>query len=601
MPRLDTLRSALRLLHAQADRPVLLGIGGTLLLVGISGTFAACSPLALKHLVDALAASTQGHQPGGYVLAQGAVYLLVLLVSRLAADVRPLLAGKVEQRVLAGLRQRFFAHLLRLPMSYLVKRHGGELLHSVDLAAAGSQLIISHVTNSIAPVLVELVVMAVILAQLQQPALVVLFAATAVTYLGVFSFGALRLTRQANAVSAASLDVHTQLTDGIAHVETLRCFSAGPQAEKAMAEASSRLACRWLEFNRRTVGTALAASVLFAVALAASSAIAADAVAQGQMTVGGFVLTNVYMLQMVRPLEVLGSAARDLARALGFMRPLLGILAEPTEPAEAARCMPPTSATASGSKCQPSAPSLRLENLHFGYEPCHPVIRGLNLEIPAGRTTAIVGRSGSGKSSLVRLLLRLYLPQAGHILLDGRPIEALPMADLRALIGLVPQECALLHATAASNIALGVPGASREDIELAARIAQLHHILEALPRGYDTLLGERGQTLSGGERQRLAIARALLRRPTIFLLDEPTSMLDSKTEAEIMAALRRVTAGCTTLVIAHRLSTAMHADEIVVLDGGQIHERGRHLDLLASGGLYAQLWRQQMHGAVWGN
>lgn len=590
MARLNPLLSALRLLREATDRTTCLNIVGTLVLVTAGGALAAGAPLALKNLVDALT----GVRPGSSEwLLPGCIYLLALFGGRLASDVRPLLAGKVEQKVLAGLRQRFFAHVLRLPIAYLIKRRSGELLHSVDLAAAGAQLIISHIANSIAPVLVELVMMTVILAHLQQQALVVLFAVTALLYLAVFAAGALQLKNPASAVSAASLEVHAQLNDGISNNETLRCFGACGQAETALHQASSGLAAQWLGFNRLTVQVSLAASFIFAFALGTCFAIAADAVSHGEMSVGAFVLASVYMLQMVHPLEVMGSAARDLSRALRFMRPLLEVLATP---AEALEDLPPSASPRGVRVAQ--TPALRLENLHFAYEPHRPVFQGLNLDIPAGRTTAIVGRSGSGKSSLVRLLLRLHSPQSGRILMHGHPINDLAVADLRAIIGLVPQEVGLLHKTAAGNISLGVPNATRADIELAARSAQLHDLIEALPNGYETVLGERGQTLSGGERQRLAIARALLRRPQIYLLDEPTSMLDSKTEADIMRALQELTAGHTALLIAHRLSTVMHADEIVVLEGGQVHERGRHAELLDRNGLYAQLWKQQATGAA---
>lgn len=330
---------------------------------------------------------------------------------------------------------------------------------------------------------------------------------------------------------------------------------------------------------------------MFAVALVACLALTAEAVARDQLSVGGFVLTSVYILQLVRPLETLGTAARDLARATGFMRPLLDILAERreawTEPSDCADAKWTTPA---------SAPSLRFENIHFGYDPKTPVFSGLDLEIPAGRTTAIVGRSGCGKSSLVRLLLRLHEPQGGRILVDGHPIESVPTAELRAMIGLVPQDAGLVQRSVRSNIALGRPGETQQSIESAARRAQLHCLVDTLPHGYDTLLGERGQTLSGGERQRLGIARAMLRKPLIYLLDEPTSMLDGKTEAAILPALRELTSECTTLVIAHRLSTIMHADQIVVLEGGRVQEQGQHAELLAKQGLYAQLWHQQTGG-----
>jgi ATP-binding cassette subfamily B protein len=574
------------------DRTVQLNLVGTLVLVALSGVLAAGSPLALKHLVDAVADSKSMNPIDGRpVLVPGTIYLLALVGGRLASDIRPLLASRVEQRVLAVIKQRFFAHLLRLPMAYLVKRRSGQLLHSADLAAAGAQAIISHLTNSIAPMLIELVLMAVILAKLQQPVLLPLFVATSLLYLTVFAQGVMRQRPAIRAVSAASLDLHAQLSDGISNVETLRCFGAAEQAEWSLARTSSHLAAQWLRFNQLTARSALAASVVFALTLTACFAISAEAVTQGQMTVGGFVLASVYMLQMVRPLEMLGAAARDLSRAVGFMQPLLDILAEPPEPA------PRTQGPDSASWTAPArVPSLRFENLSFGYDPQRPVIRGLDLNIPAGCTTAIVGRSGSGKSSLVRLLLRLYAPQQGRILVDGHAIETLPAADLRALIGLVPQDAGLLQASIGSNIALGLPEATGKDIERAAMRAQIHQLIDALPHGYDTLLGERGQTLSGGERQRLAIARALLRKPRIYVLDEPTSMLDTKTEAAILLALRELTAGCTTLIIAHRLSTVMHADEIVVLEGGQVHERGHHRELLAKNGLYAQLWRQQTDG-----
>ncbi|MCY4754627.1 ABC transporter ATP-binding protein [Pelomonas aquatica] len=532
-----------------------------------------------------------GSRPGvndAYRLLPAAIYVIALISGRLAADVRTLLASKVEQRLSANLHQRFFAHLQRLPMAYLVNQRGGELLHSVELAAASARSISSHLTTSIAPVLIELALMTVILAQLDEPRLVALFVATAVLYLAVFVRGIQRQLPAIAALSTASLEVQAQLNDGIAHAETLRCFGAADQAQTSLQSALSLLVQRWTGFHRLAAQNALAASMVLALTLMASFAITIDAVAKGSMTVGGFVLASVYMLQTVRPLESMGISARELSRALGFMQPVLKILAEPPETQASAQTPAPV---ACSSPCNP--PPIRFENLHFCYVPGRPVIQSLDLDIPAGRTTAIVGRSGSGKSSLARLLMRLYRPQAGRILVDGRPIEAFAMAELRAMVALVPQDAGLLHATVAGNIALGVPAATRQDVETAATRAQIHQAIAALPMGYDSMLGERGQTLSGGERQRLAIARALLRRPSIYVLDEPTSMLDSKTEDAVLRSLRALTAGCTTLFIAHRLSTVMHADQIVVLEDGRVRERGRHDELLARQGLYAQLWRQQ--------
>jgi ATP-binding cassette subfamily B protein len=387
--------------------------------------------------------------------------------------------------------------------------------------------------------------------------------------------------------------VHAQLAEGITHLETLRCCAAEEQAKRRFDDASAVLQQRCWRLDRLNTAVAAAASAIFAASLAACLHVAADAVAANAMTVGGFVLATVYMLQMVRPLESLGYAARDLSRASGYLRPLLEVLAEPMSE----ELMGTAREASPGEPGHRRAPTLRLENLHFAYHPDRPVIRGLDLEVPAGSTTAIVGRSGSGKSSLARLLMRLHAPQQGRILLDGRAIETIDVAELRRdLIGLVPQETALLHETIAENIALGTPTASLDDIRMAARGAQLEELIDALPDGLGTRVGERGMQLSGGERQRVGIARALLRRAALYVLDEPTSMLDSRTEREIQNALRALPSDATTIVIAHRLSTIAHADEIVVLDEGRVCERGTHRALLAMNGLYARMWRQQMAG-----
>lgn len=596
MTRLKALGSLVRSLFRPGDRRITWCFAGTLILVALASALSAASPLALKSLVDALAQpdAAQGAADAMAWITSGALYVLLLCGGRLASDLRPLLAGIVEQRLQAALRQRFFDHVLDLPIGDVLQRRPGELIHSLDLAAAGVQSASTHLINSIAPALIELTAMVTILVSLGQTSLVTLFACTALLYVSVFATGAMRLRPRADDVSKASMAVYARLSEGVSNVETLRCFGAEPQARARTRRANDKLEANWLQYKAASTRLSVVVSALFTASMAACIAIAGTAVQDGQLTVGGLVLAGMYMLQMVRPLEILGSAAHDIARATAFVQPLADLLA--VQP-EHNRELPPAPATARHTG-KPAPPAVKVEDLRFGYDPRRPVIKGVSLVIAAGSTTAIVGRSGSGKSSLARLLLRLFSPQSGSIKLDETPIETLSAADLRSRISLVPQDTTLLHASIAENIALGIPNATRADIERAARDAQLHDVVSALPQGYDTVVGERGLKLSGGERQRVAIARALLRRPQLLLLDEPTSMLDSKTEACIQQSLRQATTDCTTIVIAHRLSTVMAADDIIVMDDGCVIERGRHEELLSRGGLYAELWCQQIHGAT---
>jgi ATP-binding cassette subfamily B protein len=490
---------------------------------------------------------------------------------------------------------RFFNHVMRLPMGYLVKRRGAELLHSLDLASAGAQIGVLHLITSVVPVLVELGTMTVVIVHLEQPTIVGVFGAAALAYFAIFTAGAGRMMKVAKGVSAASLEAYARLGDSIAHLDTLRYFAAERQAGQQLGAAGAELERRWLRLNGLTGLIAVGASVVFAASMAACLQIAATAVEQHRITIGGFVLTTVYMLQMVQPLESLGSAARDLARAMGYLQPLVDLLAEPLERAP---ILVPVTVSSDGAT-PPRPRSVCVDNLHFAYDPDRPVLLGLSFDVPAGSMTAIVGRSGSGKSSLARLLLRLYAPQRGCIRIDGCDIDSIEVGELRTkLVGFVPQETTLLHDTVAVNIALGMPDATRDEILRVARAAQLEDLIEALPHGIDTPVGERGMQLSGGERQRIGIARVLLRRPGLYVLDEPTSMLDSRTEHDILRAFRSQARDATMIVIAHRLSTIVDADQILVLDQGRVCERGNHGALVARGGLYAQMWRQQAAGAI---
>ena len=586
------LRAALRVLCDEIDRSVAWRLGAVALLIVAGGLLAGLAPLALKGLVDAVggAQDNAGRYKAFSATVLGALYLAAVCGGRLLAEARPPLVGAVEQRIYARLRRRCFMHLLALPMAFHIGRQTGSLVHSLQQAITGYQIIVFSLVNSLVPVLVELTTVAFVLASLKQTALMASFSVTALAYVAVVAHSTFQLKNSAHAVARASLDAHA-----------------------LFADATEALEARWTGLHRDRARMGAAMVMTFALAMTTSLVIAVHAVSEGTLSVGGFVLANVYMLQVIRPLEMLGAAARDLSQALEFIRPLLDILQEPASHPRAPQ-RPSTPSLPCGSNGSAKSrveadsafanrrhpPAISFRDVHFAYDADTPVLQGLNLDIAAGRTVGIVGGSGCGKSSLVRLLLGLYEPRTGAILLDGVAIDTLPVDALRSLIGVVPQDTALFNASIGFNIGVGQAGATQFDIEQAARLVQLHHFVASLPAGYDTVVGERGLKLSGGERQRIAIARAVIKRPLVYVFDEATSMLDNLTEVAILRHLHEVSAGCTTITIAHRLSTIRHADEIVVLDAGRVVEQGTHEVLLGNGGHYARLWEAQSRAGLEG-
>jgi ATP-binding cassette subfamily B protein len=396
----------------------------------------------------------------------------------------------------------------------------------------------------------------------------------------LFTNWRLRFRREMNETDQ---EANTKAIDSLLNYETVKYFGNEAHETRRYDESLTRYETAYVRSETTLNMLNSGQAMIIAVGLTAVMLMAAQGVVGGTMTVGDFVLVNTYLIQLYMPLNILGFAYREIKQGLTDTDAMFHLLAEPQEVADA----PDAAPLADGPG------ELVFEDVRFGYQPDRVILKGVSLRVPPGRTLAIVGPTGAGKSTISRLLFRFYDVTGGRVLIDGQPIERVSQASLRAAIGVVPQDTVLFNDTIGYNIAYGRPGATEAEVVQAAKLAQVHDFVERMPDGYRTMVGERGLKLSGGEKQRVAIARTILKNPRILVLDEATSALDTRTEQDIQAALRQISANRTTLVIAHRLSTVVDADEIIVLQDGAIAERGTHAELTARDGLYAEMWRRQ--------
>lgn len=541
------------------------------------------TPILYKGAVDSLA--KDGAVPP---LALGAVGLTVAYgITRMMTvgfqQLRDVVFAPVTQRALRRLALETFLHIHQLSLRYHISRKTGGLSRIIERGVKGVEFLLRFLLLSIGPLILELLLVAIILTVLFDFWYLVVVAVTITLYIW-FTFAVTELrVKQRREMNEQDTDANQKAIDSLLNYETVKYFSAEQreatrydQSMKAYAKAALKTAysLAFLNFGQ---------SLLITTGLIGVMVLAAIGVQNGTLTVGDFVMVNAYMIQITVPLNFLGTVYREIRQSLVDMGEMFDLLEQPTEVDD-----------------KPGAPDLvvnggaiQLDNVRFGYEDTREILKGVSLDVEAGQSVAIVGATGSGKSTIGRLLFRFYDVTGGALKIDGQDIRDVTQASLHKAIGVVPQDTVLFNDTIRYNIAYGREGATQVDVEEAARAAQIHDFIMSLPEGYDTKVGERGLKLSGGEKQRVGIARTLLKNPPILLLDEATSALDTDTEQEIKGALARAGEGRTVITIAHRLSTIAEADQIVVLEQGEIIERGKHDDLLKREGRYAQLWTRQ--------
>ncbi len=565
-----------------ADAPALRRrVAVALVLVALAKVITLAMPFAYKGAIDRMA---PGLEPAaGLAMALVVAYAGARFGGVLFDNLRNAIFEKVGQEAGRRLADDVFVHLHRLSLRFHLDRRTGAVTKIVERGTKSIDTMLYFLLFNIAPTVLELLAVCAIFLVKFGPGLV----AATLAMVALYIWFTRLVTEWRNQLRRDMVDMDTSAVahavDSLLNFETVKYFGAEEREARRYGTAMRRYAKAAVKSENSLAWLNIGQSLITNLMMGGAMAYTVWGWSRGQFSTGDVVLVNTLLSQLFRPLDLLGMVYRTIRQGLIDMEAMYKLIDTQTEVADV-----------------PGAPALqvaggavRFDSVRFGYDPEREILHGVSFAVPAGRTLAIVGPSGAGKSTIARILFRFYDIQGGTVSIDGQDIAAVTQASLRAAIGIVPQDMVLFNDTVGYNIGYGREGARQEEIEAAAKAASIHDFILSLPQGYDTRVGERGLKLSGGEKQRVAIARTLLKDPPVLVLDEATSALDSRTETEIQTVLRDISRKRTTLVVAHRLSTVVDADEIIVLDAGRIVERGRHADLVRADGLYATMWTRQ--------